>query len=80
MSDEIKTALELHASADEASFSRMDDRFNHLLDKMDDNHQALLVAVTEMKAANASMGMKSGVITSSVLLAFFEAVKQLFLK
>ena len=76
----LKTALEMHAKADEAAFERIDGRFDHLDTKLD----ALLIAVTEVKSAHAEAGKKSGVasglISSGVLVAAFEAFKQVFMK
>lgn len=80
MSDQIKTALELHAQADEAALARIDERFEHLHETIVNNHKELLVAVTEMKAANSNGGIKSGLITSGVLVSIFEAAKQLLMK
>lgn len=78
MSDDLKTALELHAEADEANATRLDARLENLENKIEGNHKELLIAVTELKTAKQSSGAMSGIITSGVLVSLFEAVRQIF--
>lgn len=78
--DKIIAKLDLHIDNDNQNFERFDERFNHLTDKIDKNHSELLAAVSEMKGAQASAGTKSGMITSGVLVAVIEAIRQVVMK
>lgn len=85
MSDiDLSKALEVHAAADEAALERIDNRFESLNDKIDSNHQELLVAITTMqtehKVAASSAGVKSGIFTAGVATALLEALKAIFAK
>ena len=68
------------ASRLDDKFKAVDEKFDRLEDRMTANHAELLVAVTELRTTQSNAGTKSGIITSGVLLAAFEAIKQFLVK